>query len=140
KHMIVIGGGVIGLEMGSVWSRVGAKVSVIEAMPKLLGNMDGSISKAMTKLMTDQGLELHVGTKVTGVEVKGGKATVTAETSDGTVTFEGDKVLVAVGRRAYTDGLNLEAVGIEPQRNGKIPVNEHLQTSVPHIYAIGDVI
>lgn len=141
EHLIVIGGGVIGLELGSVWKRLGSKVTVIEALPALLGMMDGAVSKAMTKILGQQGLDLQVGTKVTGVKVSGSKGTVTATNAKGeSVEFTGDKVLVAVGRRAYTNGLNLDAVGISAKPNGKVVVNEHLQTSQSHIYAIGDVI
>lgn len=140
NHLIVIGGGVIGLELGSVWARLGAKVTVIEAMPKLLGAMDGAISRIASKLMQAQGLDLRTNTKVNGVVVKGKKATVKAETPDGEVTFEGDKVLVAVGRRAFTDGLNLAAAGVEQNPNGKIKVDHDLRTNVENVFAIGDVI
>ena len=141
EHLIVIGGGVIGLELGSVWKRLGSKVSVIEALPSILASMDGTVKDTMTKIMTKQGIEIHANTKVKETKVSGNTATVTAETTDGkTVEFKGDKVLVAVGRRAYTDGLNLAAAGVQAEKNGKIPVNDHLQTNVPHIFAIGDVI
>ncbi len=141
EHMVVIGGGVIGLELGSVWKRLGSKVTVIEAMPKLLMQMDESISKAMHKILGAQGLEFLLGTKVTGVEVNGDSAVVKAESSSGeAIELPCDKVLVSVGRRAFTKGLGLENVGIEVDERGKVKVNSHLQTSISNIYAIGDVI
>jgi len=141
KHMVVIGGGVIGLELGSVWSRLGSEVTVIEALPKLLMQMDDSISKAMPKILGAQGLKFHLGTKVTGVELTKKGAVVKAETDSGeAIEFPCDKVLVSVGRRAFTNGLGLENVGVEVDQRGKVKVNNHLQTSQANIYAIGDVI
>ncbi len=142
KHLVVIGGGVIGLELGSVWKRLGSRVTVIEAMPTLLANMDGAVSRAMTKILSTQGLELMLGTKVASVTSNGkDKAVVDAVNTAGeSIKIEADKVLVAVGRRAFTAGLKIEAVGIKAKANGKIEVDHELRTSQPHIYAVGDVI
>lgn len=140
QHLIVIGGGVIGLELGSVWKRLGSKVTVIEAMDSILANMDKSVSQNMTKLMKTQGLELKTATKVTQVSRNKDKAIVTAQNSDGEIEIEGDKVLVAVGRRPFTDKLNLDSLGVNVDERGRVIVNEHLQTAISNIYAIGDVI
>jgi len=140
EHLVVIGGGVIGLEMGSVWKRLGAKVSIIEALPSILANMDEAVAKSMTKIMKDQGMEIHAGTKVTEVKVTGNKAVVKADNAGKAVEFKADKVLVAVGRRAYTEGLNLQAIGLATKPNGKIQVDDQLRTSVANVYAIGDVV
>lgn len=143
EHLVVIGGGVIGLELGSVWTRLGSKVTVLEAMPTLLGNMDGAVSKAMMKILTAQGLDIKVGTKVTAVDVQSkDRARVTAAQADGTtLTLDADKVLVCVGRRAFTDGLKLDAVGIATQPNGKIKVDHDGRVAGhTHVYAVGDVI
>ena len=139
-HLVVIGAGVIGLEMGSVWMRLGSKVSVIEALDRVLPPMDGAVSAEMKKILEKQGMEFHLGTKLTKAEKSGKKVKVTGEKDGQTVSMECDKVLVAVGRRAYTDGLGLESVGIVARKDGKIDVNKHYQTSVPNIYAVGDVI
>lgn len=140
KHLIVIGGGVIGLELGSVWARLGAKVTVIEAMDKILGTMDAELSKATQKILEKQGLEIHLSTKL--VETVVGKKEVKAicEKNGEKIEFKGDKVLVAVGRRANTEGLNPEAIGLALAKNGKVPVDSHFQTAVKGVYAIGDVI
>ncbi len=141
KSMVLIGGGVIGLEMGSVWSRLGAKVTVIEYLDTILGGMDGSVSKAFLKILKQQGFDFHLSSKVTGVENKGKKAVVTFEPAKGgdAQTIDADVVLVATGRVPFTEGLGLGGVGIETER-GRVPVNDNWQTSVPSIYAIGDVI
>ncbi len=141
KHLIVIGGGVIGLELGSVYARLGAKVSVVEFTDSLIPTMDRALGKELQKSLGKIGFEFFFKHKVTGATSKGKEVTVTAETTDGkTVEFKGDYVLVAVGRAAYTQGLGLENVGITPDKRGKIQVDKHLQTNVPGIYAIGDVI
>jgi dihydrolipoamide dehydrogenase len=140
EHMVVIGAGVIGLEMGSVWMRLGAKVTVIEALDRVLPPMDGAVSAEMKKILEKQGMEFHLGTKLTKAEKSGKKVKVTAEKDGKAMTIDCDKVLVAVGRRAYTDGLGLEAVGLVARRDGKLDVNKHYQTTVPNIYAVGDVI
>ncbi len=141
KHMIVIGGGVIGLELGQVYSRLGAEVTVVEYMDRIIPTMDGAQSKEMLKVFKKQKIKFALSHGVTAVERNGDEVTVKATDKKGAeVAFKGDYVLVAVGRRAYTDGLNLEAVGIPTDTRGRVEVNEHLQTNVKNIYAIGDVI
>jgi dihydrolipoamide dehydrogenase len=140
EHLVVIGAGVIGLEMGSVWMRLGAKVSVIEALDKVLPPMDNSVSAEMKKILEKQGMEFHLGTKLTKAEKSGKKVKVSAEKDGKPVTIECDKVLVAVGRRAYTEGLGLDKVGLAPRKDGKLDTNKHYQTAVPNIYAVGDVV
>ncbi|MGB4397875.1 MAG: dihydrolipoyl dehydrogenase [Daejeonella sp.] len=142
KHLIVIGGGVIGLELGSVHARLGAKVTVIEFMDSIIGTMDKGLGKELQKVLSRQGMEFLLSHKVTGATVKGNKVTVSADNAKGEkVSIEGDYCIVAVGRTAYTENLGLENIGITLEERGKkIPVNEHLETSVPGIYAIGDVI
>lgn len=142
KKLILIGGGVIGLELGSVYARLGAKVTVIEYLDSIIPTMDKGLGKELQKSLKGLGFEFLLNHKVTGASVKGKTVTVTAEDAKGTpVSVEGDYCLVAVGRTAYSEGLNLEAIGITLEERGKkIPVNEHLETSVAGIYAIGDVI
>ena len=142
KHLILIGGGVIGLELGSVYARLGSKVTVVEFMDSIINTMDKGLGKELQKVLAKQGMEFLLSHKVTGASVKGNKVTVTAETNKGEkVSLEGDYCLVAVGRTAYTECLGLENLGITLEERGKkIPVNNHLETSVPDIYAIGDVI
>ena len=140
KHLVVIGAGVIGLEMGSVWLRLGAKVTVIEALDRVLPPMDSAVSAEMKKILEKQGMEFLLSTKLTKAEKSGKQVKVTAEKEGQSIELKADKVLVAVGRRAYTEGLGLENAGIAPRKDGKIDVNKHLQTAVAHIYAVGDVI
>ncbi|WP_408096380.1 dihydrolipoyl dehydrogenase [Peredibacter sp. HCB2-198] len=142
KHMIVIGGGVIGLEMGSVFKRLGAKVSVVEFADSIIATMDADLGKELNKVLKKEGMEFYLGHGVTDVIRKGNELTVKAKAkADGAeVELKGDYVLVAVGRRPYTEGLNLEAAGLKVDERGRVAVNDHLQTAVPHIYAIGDVI
>ncbi|MFC4634396.1 dihydrolipoyl dehydrogenase [Dokdonia ponticola] len=142
KHMIVIGGGVIGLELGQVYKRLGAEVTVIEYMDRIIAGMDGAQSKEMLKVFKKQKMKFALSHGVTAVERNGDEITVKANNlkKDEEVEFKGDYVLVAVGRHAYTEGLNLDAVGIPTDKRGKVEVNEHLQTKVSNIYAIGDVI
>ncbi len=143
KQMIVIGGGVIGLELGSVYARLGTKVSVVEFMPSIIGTMDAGLGKELQRVLKKSlGMEFYMGHKVTGATTKGKKVTVTADNAKGEqVKLEADYCIVAVGRTAYTAGLGLENIGIQTEEKGnKIPVNEHLETSVPGVYAIGDVI
>lgn len=141
KHLIVIGGGVIGLELGSVYARLGAKVSVVEYMDRLIPTMDGTLGKELQKVLKKLEFDFYFNHKVTGVKSTAKKVTVTALDKEGKdVQLEGDYCLVAIGRRAYTDGLNLENAGLKTDERGKVPVNDHLQTAVPHIYAIGDVV
>ena len=142
KHLIVVGGGYIGLELGSVWKRLGSKVTVLEFLPRILAICDEEIAGEVHKLLVKQGFEIHVDTKVTGATVKGDTVTVTAQAKDGkAVSVQGDRVLVAVGRRPYTTGLGLDDAGVKyDAKSGRIDVNEHFQTSVPGVYAIGDLI
>ena len=141
KHLIVIGGGVIGLELGSVYKRLGAEVSVIEYMPKIIGTMDAMLSKELQKTLKKQGIKFYTSHKVTDVATKGKEVLVKAENKKGEpVEFKGDYCLVSVGRKAYTEGLGLENVGIKTDARGKIETNELLQTNVKNIYAIGDVV
>jgi dihydrolipoamide dehydrogenase len=139
-RMIVVGGGVIGLELGSVWSRLGAQVTVVEYLDTILGGMDGEVSKNFLRILQKQGIAFRLGQKVTGVEKSGKGATVTFEPKTGGAaeTLDADIVLIATGRRPYTDGLGLETAGITLDR-GRVPVNAHWQAA-PGIYAIGDVI
>ena len=140
-HMVVIGGGVIGLELGSVWLRLGAKVTVVEYLDQILPGMDGDIRKDANRMFKKQGFEIRTGTKVTGCSVKGKKATLTMEPAKGgdSETLEADVVLVAIGRRPNIDGLALENSGVETNARGQIEVGHDFQTDVAGVYAIGDV-
>ena len=141
KHLIVIGGGVIGLELGSVYGRLGAKVTVVEYAPSIIGTMDSSLGKELQKVLTKLDFDFKLSHKVTGAVVKGKEVVVTAEDASGkAIEIKGEYCLVAVGRSAYTNGLGLENVGIKTDNRGKVEVDAHLQTSVPGIYAIGDVV
>lgn len=141
KKLLVIGAGVIGLELGSVYKRLGAEVEVVEFATTLLPTMDGTISKEFTKILKKDGFKFHMEHRVQGVVNKGKSVVVTAlNKKNETVEIEGDYCLVAVGRKAYTAGLALENVGLIANQRGQIEVNDHLQTSIPHIYAIGDVV
>lgn len=141
KHMVVIGGGVIGLELGSVWRRLGAEVTVVEFLDKILPGMDGDVRKDSARIFKKQGFKIQTSTKVTGCTVKGKKATLTVEPAKGgdATTIEADAVLVAIGRKPNTDGLALEKAGITANDRGQIEVGHDFQTSVPGVYAIGDV-
>ncbi|MDP3312707.1 dihydrolipoyl dehydrogenase [Lutibacter sp.] len=141
KHLIVIGGGVIGLELGSVYSRLGSDVSVIEYMPVIVPGMDGMLSKELQKTLKKQGLKFFTSHKVTSVENKGKEVVVIAEDKKGnSVEFKGDYTLISVGRKPYTEGLGLENIGIKLTTTGQIETNTQLQTNVTNIYAIGDVV
>jgi dihydrolipoamide dehydrogenase len=142
KHLILIGGGVIGLELGSVYSRLGAEVSVIEFMDGIIPTMDKGLGKELQRVLSKQGMKFYTGHKVTGATVKGKEVTVTFDAPNGDKKeLKGDYCLVAVGRIAYTDGLGLENIGLTVEERGrKITVDDHLQTSVKGVYAIGDVI
>jgi dihydrolipoamide dehydrogenase len=142
KHLVLIGGGVIGLELGSVYARLGAKVTVVEFMDSIISTMDKTLSKELQKSLTKLGFEFLFKHKVTGAAVNGESVAVTVETPKGeTISIEGDYCLLAVGRVAYTEGLGLENIGIQTEERGKkIPVNDHLETTVSGVYAIGDVI
>jgi dihydrolipoamide dehydrogenase len=141
-HLIVVGGGVIGLELGSVWARLGSEVTVIEYAGNICGSMDQGITKRLLAIMKKQGLKFHLESKVTGSEIKGVKVAVTFESlKDGAKqTLIGDVVLVAAGRRPYSEGLGLEEAGVKKDKRGMVEVDDHFQTSVPGIYAIGDLI
>lgn len=141
KHLIVVGGGVIGMELGSVYARLGSKVSVVEFLDSLIPTMDGTLGKELQKVTKKLGMEFYLGHRVTSVENKGKEVVLQAEPKNGgaPVSLTGDYCLVSVGRRPYTDGLGLEKAGIALEK-GRIPVNDHLQTVVPNIYAIGDVV
>ncbi|WP_282050352.1 dihydrolipoyl dehydrogenase [Maribacter aquivivus] len=141
KHMIVIGGGVIGLELGQVYKRLGADVTVVEFMDRIIPGMDAALSKELTKVLKKQKVKFALSHKVKSVERKGDQVIVKADNKKGEeVVFEGDYCLVAVGRKPYTDGLNADAAGVKLDERGKVIVDEHLKTSVDNIYAIGDVI
>ncbi|MBL8857148.1 MAG: dihydrolipoyl dehydrogenase [Planctomycetes bacterium] len=137
KHLVVIGAGAIGLEMGSVWARLGAKVTVLEYLDRILPGMDTEIAAEALKLFKKQGFEFQLGVRVTGAKKKGKTCTVEIE---GQPSIECDRVLLAVGRRPTTEGLGLDKAGIALDERGRVPVNDHFQTSVPTVFAIGDVI
>lgn len=137
KSMLVIGGGVIGIEMATAYSAFGTKVTIVEALPKILPLMDTELSKMLKKSMQEKNIEILTGTKVLSVETTALGAKVNVETEQGNKSFEAEKVLVAVGRRTYTESLDLAAAGIANDR-GRITVNDKMQTNVEGIYAIGD--
>ncbi|RWN59190.1 dihydrolipoyl dehydrogenase [Mesorhizobium sp.] len=141
-HLVVVGGGVIGLELGSVWARLGAKVTVVEFLDTILGGMDGEVAKQFQRMLSKQGIEFRLGAKVTGVAKATKGATVTFEPVKGGAaeTIEADGVLIATGRRAYSDSLGLKDAGVEVDERGRVKTDGHLTTNVPGIYAIGDVI
>ncbi|NKJ01364.1 dihydrolipoyl dehydrogenase [Novosphingobium sp. SG707] len=142
NHLVVIGGGVIGLELGSVWRRLGAKVTVVEFLDQLLPGMDGEVRKEAAKIFKKQGMELKLSTKVTGAVVEGGKATLTLEPAAGgeASTLEADCVLVAIGRRPNVDGLGLENIGLALNARGQIETDHDFRTAVDGVWAVGDVI
>jgi dihydrolipoamide dehydrogenase len=141
KHLIVIGGGVIGLELGSVYARLGAEVTVIEFADSIISTMDGALGKELQKILKKEGFKFNLNHAVEKVENKGKTVIVTAKNKKGeTVTFEGDYCLVSVGRKPYTEGLGLEKAGVKLDNRGRVEVNAHLETSAPNIYAIGDVV
>ena len=141
KHLVIIGGGVIGIELGQVYLRLGAQVSVVEFMDRIIPGMDAALSKELTKVLKKQGMKFYTSHKVQSVERAGDVVTVKAENAKGEIiTLEGDYSLVSVGRRPYTDGLNAEKAGVKVTERGQIEVNDHLQTSASNIYAIGDVV
>jgi dihydrolipoamide dehydrogenase len=140
--MVVIGGGVIGLELGSVWRRLGAKVTVVEFLDQILPGMDGDVRKEANKILSKQGLEFRLGTKVTGATVKGKKAVLTLEPAAGgkAETLEADVVLVSIGRRPNTEGLGLDKIGLATNKRGQIETDHEFATSIAGVWAIGDVI
>ena len=141
KHLVVIGGGVIGLELGSVWRRLGAKVTVVEFLDRVLPTMDGEVSKQFQRILKKQGVEFKLSSKVTGAEKLKTKVKLTLEPAAGGASeiLEADAVLVAIGRRPHTDGLGLKAAGVATDKRGFIET-DHFKTSVPGIWAIGDCI
>ena len=141
KHMIVIGGGVIGLELGQVYRRLGAEVTVVEFLDRIIPTMDSALSKELQKVLKKQGVKFHTSTKVKSVERNGDEIIIKADDKkDKEIEIKGDYCLVSVGRRPYTDGLNADAAGVELDDKGRVKVNDHLQTNVDNIYAIGDVV
>ena len=141
NHLVIIGGGVIGIELGQVYLRLGAEVSVVEFMDRIIPGMDAALSKELTKVLKKQGMKFYTSHKVQSVDRKGKTITVKAENAKGEIiSLEGDYALVSVGRRPYTDGLNADKAGVKVTDRGMIEVNDHLQTNIPNIYAIGDVV
>ncbi|MEH3160399.1 MAG: dihydrolipoyl dehydrogenase [Sphingomonas taxi] len=142
EHMVVIGGGVIGLELGSVWRRLGAKVTCVEFLDQILPGFDGEVRKEANKIFKKQGIEFRLGTKVTGVTVDGGKATLTVEPAKGGAaeTIAADCVLVSIGRKPNTDGLGLDRIGLATNQRGQIETDHDFRTKVDGVWAIGDVI
>jgi dihydrolipoamide dehydrogenase len=142
EHLIVIGGGVIGLELGSVWRRLGAKVTVVEFLDRIVPTMDLEIGQQFQKILTRQGLAFKLSTKVTGVEANGDALDVTIEPAKGGAaeTVQADVVLVSIGRRPYVSGVGLEMAGVERDEKGRVKTDAHFRTNIPGIYAIGDVI
>ena len=141
KHMIIIGGGVIGLELGQVYKRLGSEITVVEFMDRIIPGMDGSLSKELMKVLKKQKIKFHLSHKVKSVERKGKSVKVLADDKNGKeIEFTADYCLVSVGRRPYTEGLNAEAAGLKLDDQGRIEVNAHLQTNIPNIYAVGDVV
>lgn len=141
EHLVVIGGGVIGLELGQVYLRLGAKVSVVEYLDRIIPGMDASLSKELTKVLKKQGMKFYTSHKVKSVERNGNTVQVQAENAKGElITLDGDYALVSVGRKPFTDKLNADKAGIKISDRGMIEVNDKLQTNIPNIYAIGDVV
>ncbi|MDQ2633260.1 MAG: dihydrolipoyl dehydrogenase [Pseudomonadota bacterium] len=141
-HLVVVGGGVIGLELGSVWARLGAKVTVVEFLDTILGGMDREVAKQFQRMLAKQGFDIRLGSKVTGVKKAKKGASVTFEPVKGgdAETIEADAVLIATGRKPYTEGLGLTEAGVELDERGRVKTDGHLRTNVPGIYAIGDVV
>ncbi len=141
EHLVVVGAGFIGLELGSVWRRLGARVTVVEMLPKLLPMMDDEVSDALTKALRKQGLEFELGAKLEGVRVTNERATVEITKADGTrAAIECDRVLVAVGRRPFAEGLGLEAAGVELDERRRVKIDDEFRTTAPGVSAIGDLV
>ncbi|MEC8650912.1 MAG: dihydrolipoyl dehydrogenase [Verrucomicrobiota bacterium] len=141
EKLVVVGAGAIGLELGSVWARLGSEVTVVESLPTIASSFDKDVSKMAERLFKKQGLQFLLKTKVTGIKNESSKTYLIAENQKGvTIELEADKILVAVGRKAHTTGLGLDVLGIKTDANGRIAVDEHFKTNAPGIYAIGDVI
>jgi len=141
EHLGIVGGGYIGLELGSVWRRLGARVTIIEMLPKIAASLDGQVTRTLERLLKQQGLEFRVRTKVSKAEIADGKVRVTLEADGKETVLDCDKLLVAVGRRPLTQGLGLETIGVETDtRTGQVLVDEAYRTNIPSVYAIGDLI
>jgi len=141
ESLVVVGAGIIGLELGSVWSRLGAKVTVVEFLDRIAVTMDGEVSKELKKIFTRQGLKFHVSTKITGAQVSQDQVSLEAlDDKEEKLSFEAEKVLVAVGRKPFTDQLGCDEIGIQRDKMGRILIDEKFRTSVKGIYAIGDVV
>ncbi len=138
--LVVVGGGAIGLELGSVWSRLGSAVTVVEFLPKIAASYDDDIVRTFTRVLQKQGLRIETGTKVTGLKTDGGKSVLLAEKDGKGLEFPGEKILVAVGRRPFTDGLGLDKAGVVLDEKRRVKVDARLRTSSPGIWAIGDVV
>ena len=141
EHLVIVGGGYIGLELGSVWKRLGAKVTVIEMLPTIASTLDRQLSRTLERMLAKQGLDFRLQTKVTSADVSGEKVQVTLESDGNTSSLECDKLLVAVGRRPLTRNMGLEELGVKMDaRTGYVLIDESYRTSVPNIYAIGDIV
>ena len=141
KHLVVVGGGVIGLELGQVYSRLGAKVTVLEYQDRIIPNMDSSLSKELAKVFKKSGVKVNTSHKVSSIERKGDSVFIVAKNKKGeSETFEGDYCLISIGRSAYTEGLNLETIGVSTDKYGRVEVDNNLKTSVANVFAIGDVV
>ncbi|OAM88573.1 dihydrolipoyl dehydrogenase [Termitidicoccus mucosus] len=140
KKLVVIGGGAIGLELGSVWARLGSDVTIVEFLPKIAATADDDIVRNFTRLLQKQGLKIETGAKVTGAKSLGPSVVLTAERDGSPLEFPADKILVAVGRRPFTDGLGLDKIGVALDAKGRVQVDAQLRTNIPGIYAIGDVV
>ena len=141
KHLVVVGGGVIGLELGQVYNRLGAKVTVLEYQDRIIPNMDSSLSKELAKVFKKSGVKVNTSHKVLSIERKGNSVFTVAENKKGeSETFESDYCLISIGRSAYTEGLNLEAIGVSTDKYGRVEVDNNLKTSVANVFAIGDVV
>ncbi|MDQ6623784.1 MAG: dihydrolipoyl dehydrogenase [Verrucomicrobiota bacterium] len=140
EKLLVIGGGAIGLEMGSVWSRLGSEVTVVEFLPRIALGFDLELANALQKALSAQGMKFHLGTKVTEVKVENGRATAKATKGEEELTFDADRVLVSIGRRAFSDGVGAQKLGVEFDERKRIKVDAHFRTNIEGIYAIGDVI
>src|SRR5207245_2828616 len=140
KKLVVVGAGAIGLELGSVWNRLGSEVTMLEFLPRIALGFDLELSNLLQRLLTGQGMTFHLEAKVSAVNVNNSGATVTATKDGQELKFDADKVLVSVGRRPFSDGLGAEKVGVDLDEKKRIKVDKHFRTNVEGIYAIGDVI
>jgi len=140
EHLVVVGGGVIGLEMASVWSRLGSKVTVVEAMDKVLGAMDRGVSSALQKIMEKEGVKFELKAMLQSTEIKSKKVILKAKRADEELTFEANRVLVSVGRRPFVKGLGLVELGMKLDERGRVAIDSHFKTNIEGIYAVGDVV